>query len=87
MSMSIAYRLGMDYSDLKIRSRRGDSNSRPAVYETAALPLSYVGSRPRSLPAGQPVRPQRTSRFHRKWRRVTESDPSPNSIAECNHVC
>lgn len=24
-------------------SRRGDSNSRPAVYETAALPLSYVG--------------------------------------------
>ena len=29
--------------DLKIWSRRGDSNSRPAVYETAALPLSYVG--------------------------------------------
>jgi hypothetical protein len=26
-----------------LRSRRGDSNSRPAVYETAALPLSYVG--------------------------------------------
>jgi hypothetical protein len=27
----------------KSLSRRGDSNSRPAVYETAALPLSYVG--------------------------------------------
>ena len=26
------------------RSRRWDSNPRPAVYETAALPLSYVGS-------------------------------------------
>ncbi len=30
-------------SDLRNWSRRGDSNSRPAVYETAALPLSYVG--------------------------------------------
>jgi hypothetical protein len=29
--------------EIKSRSRRGDSNSRPAVYETAALPLSYVG--------------------------------------------
>ena len=26
-------------------SRRGDSNPRPAVYETAALPLSYTGAR------------------------------------------
>ena len=25
-------------------SRRADSNCRPAVYETAALPLSYVGA-------------------------------------------
>src|ERR1017187_3958569 len=34
-------------------SRRGDSNSRPAVYETAALPLSYVGlgKRARGRPA------------------------------------
>ena len=24
-------------------SQRGDSNPRPAVYETAALPLSYAG--------------------------------------------
>lgn len=27
----------------KIWSRRGDLNSRPADYESAALPLSYVG--------------------------------------------
>ncbi len=47
--MSIAYRREMDYFDLKTRSRRGDSNSRPAVYETAALPLSYVGLRWPSL--------------------------------------
>jgi hypothetical protein len=26
-------------------SQRGDSNPGPAVYETAALPLSYVGHR------------------------------------------
>ncbi len=33
----------MAIAEVKMRSRRGDSNSRPAVYETAALPLSYVG--------------------------------------------
>jgi hypothetical protein len=32
-------------------SRRGDSNPGPAVYETAALPLSYVGDA-RSIPKG-----------------------------------
>jgi hypothetical protein len=41
-------------------SRRGDSNSRPAVYETAALPLSYVGgasSLPRPPTSSAPVAP------------------------------
>jgi hypothetical protein len=28
-------------------SRRRDSNPRPALYESAALPLSYVGTRAR----------------------------------------
>ena len=28
----------------RMLSRRADSNCRPAVYETAALPLSYVGA-------------------------------------------
>ncbi len=62
MSVSIAYRRGMDYSDLKIRSRRGDSNSRPAVYETAALPLSYVGRPVVSLPGAKlaPTHPARS---------------------------
>jgi integrase len=31
--------------DTKKWSQRSDSNRRPAVYETAALPLSYAGSR------------------------------------------
>lgn len=30
----------------KVRSRRPDSNRGPAVYETAALPLSYAGTAP-----------------------------------------
>ena len=29
---------------LRVWSQRAGSNCRPAVYETAALPLSYVGS-------------------------------------------
>ena len=29
----------------EVQSQRGDSNPRPAVYETAALPLSYAGIR------------------------------------------
>ena len=45
MSMSIAYRLGMDYSDLKIRSRRGDSNSRPAVYESVVPEINFPMAR------------------------------------------
>ena len=37
-------------------SRRGDSNPRPAVYETAALPLSYTGLRARyKMPAPGPT--------------------------------
>jgi hypothetical protein len=37
------------------KSRRGDSNPRPMVYETIALPLSYVGSFGRGMvPCGRP---------------------------------
>ena len=39
------------------RSRRGDSNSRPAVYETAALPLSYVGAKGAGTRRARPSEP------------------------------
>jgi hypothetical protein len=44
-------------------SRRGDSNSRPTVYETVALPLSYVGTKDEgSKRSADPVKPARGRR-------------------------
>ena len=39
-------------SGADVRSRRGDSNSQPTVYKTAAPPLSYVGQLGAALPEG-----------------------------------